>query len=400
MAGTVINRGNSHWELRISLGYDANGKQRRLTKRVIASSQRAAQKLLDKFYLEVMDAPKENIKKDMNFGEFAEIWQEKHNAHLALTTRLIQSRTLNGRVTDYFKGIPVAKITAADIKRFIRELEQTKSSRTGGKLSATTVHKHFKLLNHMLAKAVEWGIVVHNPCEDIPRKEWPKPHYRHYPIFEEDELQKFLSAVENIPETAHIIKNKAMLYFALITGCRKGELSALSWSDIDWETGAVSITKAQHYINARNVEISDPKTENSVRTVYVDGYVLQLLQRHKTNQEKYLASKGYSNPNQYVFLAVRRRNNELVPVSPTTLALWIAKICKSNKLPHITVHSLRHMAATYALNHGSSLTSVQNMLGHTSIRTTSIYLHPLDEEKKKTAERLASHLQDLRNKND
>ena len=99
---------------------------------------------------------------------------------------------------------------------------------------------------------------------------------------------------------------------------------------------------------------------------------MELLSQHKAIQEKYLKNKGYENPKGYIFLAVRLRNDELVPVSPSCLNAWITKICKKNHLPHITVHSLRHMAATYAVNEGAVLTTVQAMLGHTKIKTTSI----------------------------
>ena len=49
----------------------------------------------------------------------------------------------------------------------------------------------------------------------------------------------------------------------------------------------VHITKAQKYVNSRHVEISAPKTVESVRSVYVDEYVLDLLRRHRENQQKY-----------------------------------------------------------------------------------------------------------------
>ena len=75
----------------------------------------------------------------------------------------------------------------------------------------------------------------------------------------------------------------------------------------------------------------------------------------------------------------------------------MSKICKKYNLPHITVHSLRHMAATYALNNGATLTTVQTMLGHTNIRTTSIYLHPLDKQRKQAAKIMSNQLKNLRN---
>ena len=189
-----------------------------------------------------------------------------------------------------------------------------------------------------------------------------------------------------------------MFYLALISGARKGEFSALTWENIDWKNCSVRINKAQKYIGRDNVEISKPKTEKSIRTIYVDKYVLDLLRLHKERQDEYLKNKGYKNPNGYIFLAVRLRNYEFVPISPTSLRLWMSKLCKKHNLPRITVHSLRHMAATYALNHGATLTTVQSMLGHTNIRTTSIYLHPLEFQKKETAQIMSNHLQSLRNK--
>ena len=91
---------------------------------------------------------------------------------------------------------------------------------------------------------------------------------------------------------------------------------------------------------------------------------------------------------------------QLVPASPSCHYMWLSKICKAQGLPHITVHSLRHMAATYALNHGAALTTVQSMLGHTNIRTTSIYLHPLESQKKETAQIMSSQFKEWRDGGD
>ena len=399
MAGSVINRGNGHWELRIPMGYDANGKQIRQTKRIKASSKRAAQKELDRFYWSVMQNPKEKPDVKMTFGEFAAIWEERHNNRLALTTKMIQKSLLDDRIMDEFKGVPLNKISADRIMRFVDKLRQPNLNRVmkGKSLSSTMVHKNYKLVNHMLSKAVEWKMLTHNPCDDILKSDRPKPDYHHYPIWQEEDLKKFLEIVESLPDSPREIKHKTMFYVALMSGSRKGEFSALTWDAIDWKEQCIHIDKAQKYIDSDHVEISAPKTIESVRGLYVDDYVMALLRQHKENQDRYLKWKGYENPHGYIFLAVRLRHDELVPVSPSCLYIWLNKVCKEHGLPHITVHSLRHMAATYALNHGAPLTTVQTMLGHTNIRTTSIYLHPLDAQRKQTAKVLSQHLKDLRN---
>ena len=400
MAGTVINRGNNKWELRISMGYTDDGKQIRKTKRVEATSARAAKKALDEFYMEVMSKPQEGTGEQMTFGELVKIWEMKHNSKKALTTRHAQTLLLQKHVLKEFQGLKLCNITSDHIRRFVERMRNVDSERhkknEKNKLSDTAVHKCFKLVNHILRKAVDWKFIAKNPCDDIPRDEWPKPNYHHYPVWEEEDLQKFLQILENLPETKSNVKNKTMFYLALISGARKGEFSALTWDDVDWKNGSISINKAQKYVNAKNFEISRPKTEKSIRTIYIDDYVLSLLKKHKENQDHYLKSKGYENTHGYIFLAIRLRNDELVPVSPSCLGMWLNKLCQENNLPNITIHSLRHMAATYALNHGAALTTVQSMLGHTNIRTTSIYLHTLEFQKKETAQILSNHLNDLR----
>ena len=209
-------------------------------------------------------------------------------------------------------------------------------------------------------------------------------------------MQRFLQILETLPNKVSDVKHKAMFYLSLISGARAGEVTALTWDDIDWKNHAIHINKAQKYVSSKRVEISSPKTPESVRDVYVDEYVMSLLARHKENQARYLKNKGYDNPHGYIFLAIRLRNDELVPASPSCFSMWLNETCKKYDLPHITVHSLRHMAATYALNQGAALTTVQNMLGHINIRTTSIYLHPLETQKKETAQMMSSHLKSLR----
>ena len=70
-------------------------------------------------------------------------------------------------------------------------------------------------------------------------------------------------------------------------------------------------------------------------------------------------------------------------------------MCKKIGIPHIGVHSLRHMAATYALNEGASLTTVQSMLGHTNIKTTQIYAKITNEKISQDMEILSHKLESL-----
>lgn len=402
MNGSVIAKGKDRWELRISMGYE-NGKQIRRTKTVKAKSKRSAEQQLRKFRAEIMEqAQKESTAtRKITFREFAAIWEERHNQYLSLNTRTMQRRLLNYRIMKYFASMALEDIDEATILDFIAALKKAKrkiGKRKKAPLSATGIHKNFRLVKLMLNKAVEWHYLEKNPCYDIPQKAWPKPKYKRHPIWQEDTLQIFLNYLDSLPDTPVNIKHKAMFYLYLLSGARRGEICALTWPDIDYKACGIWITKSESYAGKDACEISEPKTEASNRFLYVDEYVLSLLTQHRKFQLKYLASKQYSNPEKYVFLAVRRRQGKLVPISPNAFYQWLQSAIQKLGLPRIGTHSLRNMAATYSLNNGAALTTVQSMLGHTNIRTTSLYLHPLESKKKENAAMLSNQLQLLRGK--
>ena len=109
MRGSVVNRGKGVWELRISMGYDANGKQIRKTKRVRATSKCAAERELEKFVWTIEhEAQTDGAHKNLTFREFAEIWEARHNDKMAVTTRITQRSVLYDRMMDVFAGIPLA----------------------------------------------------------------------------------------------------------------------------------------------------------------------------------------------------------------------------------------------------------------------------------------------------
>lgn len=399
MNGSVIARGKNRWELRISLGYK-NGKQVRRTKTITARSKRMAEQALPAFYAEIMGTQPQDAKTPakMTFEKFTEIWEERHNQYLSLNTRTMQDELLHNRILKYFKHMALTDIDSTTILEFITALKKSRRKQSRTPLSATGVYKNFNLVKLMLNKAVEWGYLEKNPCYAIPQKSWPKPKYTPHPIWQEDELQVFLTYLDSLPDTPVNIKHKTMIYLFLLSGARRGEICALTWSDIDYDKCGIWITKSESYRSKDQYEISKPKTEASNRFLYVDEYIISLLKKHKKFQRQYLTQKKYTNPEQYVFLAVRRKQGKLVPISPNAIYQWLQTTIKKLGLSRIGIHSLRHMAATYSLNNGASLTTVQSMLGHTNIRTTSLYLHPLESKKKENAAMLSDQLQSLRGK--
>ncbi len=84
-----------------------------------------------------------------------------------------------------------------------------------------------------------------------------------------EEFNSFISSVEDIKARSAI----TLLYWS---GMRKGELLALNWSDIDFGTGQVAITKSMQRIKGRDV-ITPPKTDKGIRTIGLPDQAIEVL---------------------------------------------------------------------------------------------------------------------------
>ena len=73
-----------------------------------------------------------------------------------------------------------------------------------------------------------------------------------------------------------------------MTGMRIGEAAALQWSDINFETGLLSITKTLYYKTMDEYKFVEPKTQASIRTIYIDTDTIKELKAWQEVQQKVL----------------------------------------------------------------------------------------------------------------
>ena len=121
MAGSVIKKPNNKWELRVSLGYDENNKQRRKTKTVYAKTKKEAEKMLAEFFLELKDTLV--IDHDITFKEFYSYLRTRHFKKLGIITVNRYEQLLNNRILPAFGDKKLSKITADDIITFLNSLQ-------------------------------------------------------------------------------------------------------------------------------------------------------------------------------------------------------------------------------------------------------------------------------------
>ena len=88
-------------------------------------------------------------------------------------------------------------------------------------------------------------------------------------------------------KTARACPTYALYHLALVTGMRMGELLGLNWSDIDWESGLISVQRQRQYVPGVGCSLVEPKTRCGIRTIKVGETSLSILRSHKrVNEEK------------------------------------------------------------------------------------------------------------------
>lgn len=397
MAGSLSKKGENKWQLRVSRGYDSNGKQRRLTKTVFAKTKKDAEKQLAMFYLEVTGRLATN--KDIKFSEFVEYWKQRHSKRTSPITMQRYQQMLDGRILPEFGNKKLSKITDEHILRFMSDLESINKrldQRNENGLSSVTIEKHFRLLHLLFNKACEWKYLTNNPCKEIPKDMLPKAESEHYPIWNKSELSRFLTILEDMPYTLSSIRNKLIFYIALTTGARRGEILGLTWDCINLEAKTIKIEKAMKYVVGMKPFLDKPKTKASRRILYFDDFTQKLFQRYEKELKEHFKINHIRNADNLVFVSTKTENNETLPLDGKAFYLWLSRMCEKYDLPRIAVHSIRAMAATYALTSGMPLNMVQTMLGHTNISTTSIYLHDVYDQRKIESEKYTKALEEMR----
>jgi len=265
------------------------------------------------------------------------------------------------------------KLTAHDLQKLYKDLQENgrvHPSKNGAKgLSSTTVRSLHLMLHSALDRAVKERLIVRNPTEDCIA---PKARKVEMKFLQPEEISAYLKAADEhglLP----------MFFLELVSGLRKGELTALLWSDLDIENKTISVDK--QYVRNPNgeLQLSRPKTENSIRLVSIPQDAVDLLvkEREKHPHSPYMFPSPLTGEMYH----------------PDSVVNLHKKILRSAGLNHIRFHDLRHTFATTALQNGIDVKTVSSMLGHYDAGfTLRTYTHATRQKQEQAAEKLGDFM--------
>lgn len=310
--------------------------------------------------------------KDITLKEYLVYWYE------SIFSERIESTT--GYVSAYVLYAFLLPSIDDDMKLRLVNVEYINAVlKTAARYCESAGNKSRELLFIAFKDAVVERMILNNPV--IGTKKYPRKKASVL-ILNKEQTKRFLLAAKTRNWFLEII-------LALYLGLRKGEILGLKFSDFDMEKKIVHIQrqlvsdlkmeKGGYRVEEYNIVERDPKTEKSNRILRVPNIVLVELEKRRqmVQLNKSMLGEQYCD-----FDYVSCQKNGLRR-GLGSLNSEINRICEKNLLPHITVHSLRHMFATILLERGVSIAKISGMLGHSSVHTTfEFYLEIMDEDTK------------------
>jgi integrase len=164
---------------------------------------------------------------------------------------------------------------------------------------------------------------------------------------------------------------------AACSGCRRGELLALTWADLNFETGLMTVSKSLEQTRV-GLRVKCTKS-GKPRSIGLEDFALEVLAAHREEQ----------NRDKVTFRSVYRLNNLVFCqpngdfYSPDHVGTRTKALLRKSGYPNSSLHSLRHSHASILLGNGTPLAVVSERLGHANQDITlSLYSHSLPADRK------------------
>lgn len=376
--GTIVknirNGVQKGWRASITIGRDANGKLKR--KEFTGKTQADVKKKLEEYKKEMLLGTLSNDDK-ITVSEWYYTWLFDYRIK-DLKPKSFEK--YEGIYRNYIKDSELGKVKLKDlrtthIQRYYNKLQNQDNK------PPSTIRGINTRLKPCLGEAEKQGYINKNYCKmvTLPKNNATKD----IQVLSQTDQQRFIEAIKG-----H--KLEMLFLIALSTGLRLGELLGLKWSDIDFNTGMLTVNRTLSRVKNQDTgkyEVIEqiPKTKNSNRVIPIPSNILTKLKDHKKIQSKQrlFVGEAYIN-NNYVFT-----DDIGNPIDDKRPGRNLKSILTKLDINPIKFHALRHTYATRLFEANVPPKTVQVLMGHYDISITmDIYTHVMEDTKLEAVEKL------------
>jgi integrase len=374
MAGSLRQRGTDSWQLRVHAGRDPKTNRKRYVAQTVHGTKRQAERALAQLVAET-ESFTPRAAADSTLRLLLAEWLDHAAPDFSPKTVSTTRGYIDTAINPLIGGIPVAKLTAADLDRFYRHLLQIGGPK--GPYAPATIRRVHGIVRRALSQGVKWGWLRFNPAINaspprVPLKALSPPSPEQVAIL-------FRLALETNPALA------AFVLLAASSGARRGEIIALRRRDLNVAEGVLSIDRGIVLADGKLVE-QGTKTHQG-RRISLDANTRAILKNHFAQMEERARFVGAQlTPDSFMFSDAADSSSPWLPDSTTRS---FRALCSKAGIRNIRLHDLRHYVATRLLSAGVDVRTVAGRLGHRNASTTlNVYAHFVPQADERAADLL------------
>lgn len=288
------------------------------------------------------------MEKNILFKDYYEQWIKIYKQDAVRKVTLKKYELALKWVTELIPDLKVCDIDRLSYQKLINDYAVSHERQS-------TMDFHH-LLKASIADAVDEGYLLKDPTRKVIIKgKQPRPKKQKY--LTQFELQKLISSLE----LGNEVSWDWLILLIAKTGMRFSEAIALTPDDFDFIRQTITVNKTWDY--KTNEGFQPTKNKSSNRKIQIDWQLVMKFAELTKGLEK----------DKPLFVFKEKIYN-------STANDYLARLCKKNDVPVITIHGLRHTHASILLFAGVSIASVARRLGHSNMTTTQkTYLHIIQE---------------------
>lgn len=308
-----------------------------------------------------------NLKKDTPFSRYFFEWWKTFKEPKLSDISNARYKNISSLLKEYFGDSQISKIDRITYQKFINEYGKSRSKET--------VYKLNSIIRACVRSAIQDEIITKDFTYNVEVAY--KTEKRDIEYLNLDELKRLTTVT--LAKLNPNFTSRYMILVGIYTGARIGEISALTWKDINFTDRTISINKSWDYMYKTGFKKT--KSNASNRTIRVNKKLLDILEQLKQNNSEMIFENQY----------------KTIP-TPTSINKTLKKLLCEAKIdkPSFHFHSLRHSQVAYLLFKGVDLYAISKRLGHSDMTITAKkYAYLIDEYKQRSDNQIESLLDEL-----